>query len=127
MGTNDQHLISHSFLTIACRVPGPFHEPCTAFPRALHCSAGLFLQCIVGVAGGTFATISDSTVEHLADSFLGLPDAHAIVKHMIPKSKSYGSCSCTRHDPYLPSAPVSPLTLHRVGVASVPSDPHPLI
>jgi hypothetical protein len=29
---------------------------------------------------------SDSTVEHLADSFQGLPDAHVIVKHLIPKS-----------------------------------------
>jgi len=30
---------------------------------------------------------SVSTVAHLADSFLGLPDAHAIVKHLTPKSK----------------------------------------
>jgi hypothetical protein len=32
------------------------------------------------------ATISDSTVEHLTDSFLGLPGAHAIGKNMTPKS-----------------------------------------
>jgi hypothetical protein len=41
---------------------------------------------IVGVARGTSAIISDSDVEHLADSSQGLPDAHATVKHLIPKS-----------------------------------------
>ena len=30
---------------------------------------------------------SDSDVEHPADSFQGLPDAHATVKHLTPKSK----------------------------------------
>ena len=34
---------------------------------------------------------SDSTVEHLADSFQGLPDAHVIVKHLIPKSVKHVS------------------------------------
>ena len=29
----------------------------------------------------------DSTVAHLADSFQGLPDAHAIVKPTLPSSK----------------------------------------
>jgi hypothetical protein len=58
---------------LACRVPGPFHDSCTA--------------CIVEVARGTSATISDSTVEHLADSFQGLPDAYAIGKNLTPKSK----------------------------------------
>jgi len=41
--------------------------------------------CIVGVARETSAITSDSTVEHLADSFQGLPDAHAIVKLTLPK------------------------------------------
>ena len=31
--------------------------------------------------------ISDSTVEHLADSFQGLPDALVIWKNITPKSK----------------------------------------
>ena len=30
---------------------------------------------------------SDSTVQHLADSFQGLPDAHTIVKSILQKSK----------------------------------------
>jgi hypothetical protein len=37
------------------------------------------------VERATSATISDSTVTHLADSFLGLPDAHEIGKHLTPK------------------------------------------
>ena len=36
-----------------------------------------------------------------------------------------GSCSFTRHDPYLPSAPASPQTLDRVGCVAVPSAPQP--
>ena len=43
--------------------------------------------CIVGVAKGTCAMISDST-EHLADSFMGLPNAHALGKSLAPKSQS---------------------------------------
>ena len=42
---------------------------------------------MVGVARGTLAITSDTTVEHLADSFQCLPDAHTIVKPTIPKSK----------------------------------------
>jgi hypothetical protein len=34
--------------------------------------------------------IFDSTVAHLADSFMGLPDAHAIGKSLAPKSKGGG-------------------------------------
>jgi hypothetical protein len=34
--------------------------------------------------------ISTSTVAHLADSFMGLPDAHAIGKSLTPKSKGGG-------------------------------------
>jgi hypothetical protein len=34
--------------------------------------------------------ISDSTVAHLADSFMGLPDAHAIGKSLAPKSQGGG-------------------------------------
>jgi hypothetical protein len=40
---------------------------------------------------------SDSTVEHLTDSFQGLPDAHVIVKHPIPKSKSQFSRETRLH------------------------------
>jgi hypothetical protein len=36
--------------------------------------------------------ISDLAVAHLADSFQGLPDAHATVKHLIPKSKKGQGC-----------------------------------
>jgi hypothetical protein len=57
----------------ANRVTSPIHEPCTA--------------CIVGVAKGTLAMASTSAVEHLADSFQGLPDAHVTAKHLAPKSK----------------------------------------
>jgi hypothetical protein len=38
-------------------------------------------------AGETSAIISDTTVEHPADSFQGLPDAHAIVKHLSTKQR----------------------------------------
>ena len=37
---------------------------------------------------GTSAIISDSTVANLADSFMGLPDAHAIGKQLTPKSEA---------------------------------------
>jgi hypothetical protein len=42
---------------------------------------------MVGVARETSAIISDTTVEHLVDGSQGLPDAHAIVKPTLPKSK----------------------------------------
>ena len=38
-------------------------------------------------SGGNLAMTFDSTVAHLADSFQGLPDAHAIVKPTLPSSK----------------------------------------
>ncbi len=40
------------------------------------------------VAGETSEIIPDTTVEHPADSFQGLPDAHAIVKQMSTKTKA---------------------------------------
>ncbi len=43
---------------------------------------------IVGVAGETSAIIPDTTDEHPADSFQGLPDARAIVKHKSTKTKN---------------------------------------
>ena len=45
---------------------------------------------------------------------------------LLPNYIKNGSCSFTPHDPYLPSAPVSPQTLDRVGCERVPSASHPL-
>jgi hypothetical protein len=58
--------------------PAPPHDSCNV--------------CIVGVEKETSAMISDLAVAHLADSFQGLPDAHATVKHLIPKSKKGQGC-----------------------------------
>ena len=56
-------------------MPGPLHDSCTA--------------CIVGVARECKLRLrrSDSTVTHLTDSFLGLPDAHAIGKTLTVKRR----------------------------------------
>ena len=70
------------------RVASPTQDPCT--------------DCIVGVEGETFATITDWAVAHLADSFQGLPDVHTTMmmktfirscrnnnyKHLTPGRKS---------------------------------------
>jgi len=39
------------------------------------------------IAGETSAKTPDSTVEHLADSFQGLPNAHSIMKYTSTKTK----------------------------------------
>jgi hypothetical protein len=50
--------------------------------RVLHCIV------MVGIiAGETSAKTPDSTVEHLADSFQGLPNAHSIMKYTSTKTK----------------------------------------
>jgi hypothetical protein len=73
-------------------------------PRVLHC-----LHSTVGVAGETSAIIPDTTVAHLADSFQGLPDAHAIVsKVLIYKDKVHaglGSSSLVAHVLHYPPPP----------------------
>ena len=53
--------------------------------------------------------ISDSTVGHLADSFQGLPDAHVIVKHLIPKSKF---CNTRRMPTSTPPTPCHVIVKH---------------
>jgi hypothetical protein len=72
--------------------PGPLLTPppnCASGnqsrPRVLLC-----LHCRVEVAGRTPATTLDATVEHQADNFQGLPDAHAIAKSTSMKYKVPG-------------------------------------
>jgi len=81
---------------IARWVASPTHDSCTA------------CIVVVGVAGGTFATISDSTVEPLADSLQGLPDAHAIGKHLTPKPKDR---RCERSHSHQKRSPKRKLTI----------------